>query len=91
MRAAPQYGVGYARVTKQPAVCLVSAGGGATNIVTAGLAQAYKEAVPLFVISSYIGTASVRQSPLGLVALHGTCAFVSADHQTERRLGRVED
>jgi thiamine pyrophosphate-dependent acetolactate synthase large subunit-like protein len=49
--------LGYARVTKQPAVCLVSAGGGATNIVTA-VAQAYKESVPLFVISSDIGTAS---------------------------------
>src|SRR5918994_3947759 len=47
----------YARATKKPAVCLVSAGGGATNIVTA-VAQAHKESVPLFVISSDIGTAS---------------------------------
>ena len=52
--------LGYARATKQPAVCLVSAGGGATNIVTA-VAQAYKEAVPLFVISSDIGTASAAK------------------------------
>ena len=49
--------LGYARATKKPAVCLVSAGGGATNIVTA-VAQAHKESVPLFVISSDIGTAS---------------------------------
>ena len=49
--------LGYARVTKKPAVCLVSAGGGATNIATA-VAQAYKESVPLFVISSDIGTVS---------------------------------
>jgi len=49
--------LGYARVTKQPAVCLVSAGGGATNIVTA-VAQAHKESVPLFVISSDIDTAA---------------------------------
>ncbi|HSE87122.1 MAG TPA: thiamine pyrophosphate-binding protein [Candidatus Binatia bacterium] len=48
--------LGYARVVKKPAVCLVSAGGGATNIVTA-VAQAYKESVPLFVISSDINTA----------------------------------
>src|SRR5947207_11194354 len=34
--------LGYARATKQPAVCLVSAGGGATNIVTA-VSQAHKE------------------------------------------------
>ncbi|MET0503541.1 MAG: thiamine pyrophosphate-binding protein [Candidatus Binatia bacterium] len=49
--------LGYARAAKKPAVCLVSAGGGATNITTA-VAQAYKESVPLFVISSDIGTAS---------------------------------
>ncbi len=49
--------LGYARATKKPAVCLVSAGGGATNIVTA-VAQAHKESVPLFVISSDIGTAA---------------------------------
>src|SRR5215510_14512641 len=49
--------LGYARAAKKPAVCLVSAGGGATNIVTA-VAQAHKESVPLFVISSDINTAS---------------------------------
>jgi len=54
--------LGYARATKQPAVCLVSAGGGATNIVTA-VAQAYKESVPLFVISSDIDTAASAKGP----------------------------
>src|SRR2546429_2030320 len=39
--------LGYARATKQPAVCLVSAGGGATNIVTAG-PPTYQESVPPF-------------------------------------------
>jgi acetolactate synthase-1/2/3 large subunit len=52
--------LGYARATRKPAVCLVSAGGGATNIVTP-VAQAHKESVPLFVISSYIGTASAAK------------------------------
>jgi thiamine pyrophosphate-dependent acetolactate synthase large subunit-like protein len=52
--------LGYARATKKPAVCLVSAGGGATNIVTA-VAQAHKESVPLFVISSDIGTAAAAK------------------------------
>ena len=46
--------LGYARVTKKPAICLVSAGGGATNIVTP-VAQAHKESVPLFVISLTTG------------------------------------
>jgi len=49
--------LGYSKATKKPAVCLVSAGGGATNIVTA-VAQAHKESVPLFVISSDIDTAA---------------------------------
>jgi acetolactate synthase-1/2/3 large subunit len=52
--------LGYARVTKKPAVCLVSAGGGATNIVTP-VAQAHKESVPLFVISSDIDTAAAAK------------------------------
>lgn len=52
--------LGYARATKKPAVCLVSAGGGATNIVTP-VAQAHKESVPLFVISSDIDTAAMAK------------------------------
>ena len=60
--------LGYARVTKKPAVCLVSAGGGATNIVTA-VAQAYKESVPLFVISSDIDTAASAKGPYS--SFHG--------------------
>jgi len=60
--------LGYARATKKPAVCLVSAGGGATNIVTA-VAQAQKESVPLFVISSDIDTAASAKSPYS--SFHG--------------------
>ena len=60
--------LGYARATKQPAVCLVSAGGGATNIATA-VAQAHKESVPLFVISSDIDTAASAKSPYS--SFHG--------------------
>jgi acetolactate synthase-1/2/3 large subunit len=60
--------LGYARATKKPAVCLVSAGGGATNIVTA-VAQAHKESVPLFVISSDIDTAASAKGPFS--SFHG--------------------
>ena len=60
--------LGYARATKKPAVCLVSAGGGATNIVTA-VAQAHKESVPMFVISSDIDTAASAKSPYS--SFHG--------------------
>ena len=60
--------LGYARATKKPAVCLVSAGGGATNIATA-VAQAHKESVPLFVISSDIDTAAGTKGPFS--SFHG--------------------
>jgi acetolactate synthase-1/2/3 large subunit len=60
--------LGYARVTKKPGVCLVSAGGGATNIVTA-VAQAHKESVPMFVISSDIDTTASAKSPYS--SFHG--------------------
>ena len=60
--------LGYARATKKPAVCLVSAGGGATNIVTA-VAQAHKESVPLFVVSSDIDTAAAAKGPYS--SFHG--------------------
>src|ERR1700755_1609135 len=43
--------LGYARATKQPAVCLVSAGGGAPHIVTAG-ARTYKKSVALVLLFS---------------------------------------
>src|SRR2546425_2000952 len=55
--------LGYARATKQPAVCLVSAGGGATNIVTA-VSQGYKESGSPFFISSGIRTASSAKRAL---------------------------
>ena len=60
--------LGYSRATKKPAVCLVSAGGGATNIVTA-VAQAHKESVPLFVISSDIDTAATAKGAFS--SFHG--------------------
>jgi len=46
---------GYTRVTQRPAVCLVSAGPGATNAIT-GIAQAYHESSPVVLISSESST-----------------------------------
>ncbi|HEX9455148.1 MAG TPA: thiamine pyrophosphate-binding protein [Candidatus Binatia bacterium] len=82
--------LGYARATKQPAVCLVSAGGGATNIVTA-VAQAYKEAVPLFVISSDIGTASFAKGHWA--SWHGMehVRLFQPITKQSARLGRIEE
>ena len=49
--------LGYVRAARKPAVCLVSAGGGATNTINA-TAQVCRESMPLFVISSEINTAA---------------------------------
>ncbi|MFQ5855409.1 MAG: thiamine pyrophosphate-binding protein [Anaerolineae bacterium] len=46
---------GYARVTRRPAVCLVSVGPGATNAIT-GVAQAYHESSPVIVLCSETST-----------------------------------
>jgi acetolactate synthase-1/2/3 large subunit len=82
--------LGYARATKQPAVCLVSAGGGATNIVTP-VAQAYKESVPLFVISSDIGTAASAKGTFS--SFHGMEHVRLFEPITKQsaKLERVED
>jgi acetolactate synthase-1/2/3 large subunit len=82
--------LGYARAAKKPAVCLVSAGGGATNIVTA-VAQAYKESVPLFVISSDINTASSSKGAWS--SYHGMEHVRLFEPITKQslRLGRVEE
>jgi acetolactate synthase-1/2/3 large subunit len=82
--------LGYARATKQPAVCLVSAGGGATNIVTP-VAQAYKESVPLFVISSDIDTAASAKGTFS--SFHGMEHVRLFEPITKQsaKLERVED
>ncbi|KOA20007.1 acetolactate synthase large subunit [Clostridium homopropionicum DSM 5847] len=44
---------GYARVTGKPAVCVVTSGPGATNLITA-LATAYMDSIPLIAISGQV-------------------------------------
>jgi thiamine pyrophosphate-dependent acetolactate synthase large subunit-like protein len=82
--------LGYARATKQPAVCLVSAGGGATNIVTA-VSQAHKESVPLFVISSDIDTAASAKGTFS--SFHGMehVRLFQPITKQSARLERVEE
>jgi thiamine pyrophosphate-dependent acetolactate synthase large subunit-like protein len=82
--------LGYARATKQPAVCLVSAGGGATNIITP-VAQAHKESVPLFVISSDIDTAASAKGAFS--SFHGMehVRLFQPITKQSARLERVEE
>ena len=43
---------GYARMSRRPAVCVVTSGPGATNLITA-LATAYADSIPLIAISGH--------------------------------------
>src|SRR3972149_2577551 len=82
--------LGHSRATKKPAGRLVSAGGGATNIVPA-VAQAHKESVPLFVISSDIGTAASAKGAWS--SFHGReCVrFSQPITKLSAKLERVEE
>lgn len=46
---------GYARATRKPAVCVVTSGPGATNLITA-LATAYMDSIPLVAISGQVSS-----------------------------------
>ena len=58
---------GYAHATGRPGVAMVTSGPGATNIVTP-LADAYRDSVPMVVITGQVATAAI-----------GTDAFQEAD------------
>src|SRR5512137_96472 len=49
---------GYARVTGEVGVCLVTSGPGATNTVT-GIATAYMDSIPLVVLTGQVPTALI--------------------------------
>ncbi len=46
---------GYARISRRPAVCVVTSGPGATNLITA-LATAYADSIPLVAISGQVSS-----------------------------------
>ena len=46
---------GYARMSRKPAVCVVTSGPGATNLITA-LATAYADSIPLIAISGQVSS-----------------------------------
>lgn len=46
---------GYARMSRRPAVCVVTSGPGATNLITA-LATAYADSIPLIAISGQVSS-----------------------------------
>ena len=46
---------GYARISRKPAVCVVTSGPGATNLITA-LATAYADSIPLIAISGQVSS-----------------------------------
>jgi acetolactate synthase-1/2/3 large subunit len=58
--AAASMAAGYAQLTGRPGVCLVTAGPGATNLLTA-VAEAYVGALPLVILSGRASTATAHK------------------------------
>ena len=79
-QAAAMAADGHGRIHNIPGVCLVTIGPGATNAIT-GVAQAYLDSSPMFVISGqasskmleYKRNAEVRQYGTQSLDLEGTC------------------
>ena len=77
--AAASMAAGYAQLTGKPGVCLVTAGPGATNLVTA-VAEAYVGALPVVILAARASTVNAHRGapvPLecelpgsGLVSFH---------------------
>lgn len=53
----------YARITKQPAVCLATSGPGASNLVT-GIANAFMDSVPMVVITGQVAAWDLKGDKL---------------------------
>lgn len=61
---------GYARVTGQPGVCIVTSGPGATNTVT-GIATAMLDSVPMVVITGQVGESGIGKDGFQEVDVQG--------------------
>lgn len=67
---------GYARVSRRPAVCVVTSGPGATNLITA-LATAYADSIPIVAISGQVSSELLGRDVFQEVDMRGaTESFV---------------
>ena len=69
--AAPVMGIGYARIKKHMGVVCVTAGPGATNALP-GLAEAFVESVPLFILSGQVNRKFTSSSNNYKLRTYGT-------------------
>lgn len=70
-QAAAMAADGYGRVNDVPGICLVTIGPGATNAIT-GVAQAYLDSSPMFVISGQVNSKLLRYEMETGIRQHGT-------------------
>ena len=67
---------GYARISRKPAVCVVTSGPGATNLITA-LATAYADSIPLVAISGQVSSELLGRDVFQEADMRGaTASFV---------------
>ena len=63
---------GYARVTRQPAVCIATSGPGATNLIT-GIATAYSDSIPMVAITGQVSTQLLGKDVFQEADITGAC------------------
>lgn len=80
---------GFGRSTGRPGVALVITGPGLTNIVTA-LGEAYRDAVPLLVISSQVPRTHLERNTGYLHDLENSTIMLSSVTKESRSVSRVE-
>ncbi len=80
---------GFGRATGRPGVALVITGPGLTNIITA-LGEAYRDAVPLLVISSQVPRTHLNRNTGYLHDLKNSTTMLSSVTKESRSVSRVE-
>lgn len=63
---------GYARMTGRPAVCVVTSGPGATNLIT-GISTAYMDSIPMVIITGQVVSSLLGSDVFQEVDITGAC------------------
>ena len=82
---------GYARMTGKPAVCVVTSGPGATNLIT-GISTAYMDSIPMVIITGQVDSSLLGSDVFQEVDITGSVeAFIKHSYLVKdpKEIGRI--